>query len=111
MDSMAEIENRITSLLGGATGFGATVLFDCGEEGAVFVDGSGETIKISSQRAEADCNIAMSCRVFGRIMNGKLSETAAFMQGEMRITGEIGLATLVSDLMRSRAQENISAAS
>lgn len=108
---MAEIENRITSLLGGAKGFGAKVLFDCGEEGVVFVDGSGETIKISSQRAEADCIIAMSRGVFGRIMDGRLSETAAFMQGEMRITGEIGLATRVGDLMRSRAQEGISAAS
>ena len=104
MNAMTLIVERLTTLLDGVEGFPATVLFDCGDEGAVLIDGVSGKIVVTTERAPADCQITMSAAIFQRILNGELDETSAFMQGEMRIAGEIGLATRVSDLIRARAQ-------
>ncbi len=103
---MAEITERLIFLLDGVEGFSAAVLFDCGDEGVVLINGKGGTISIGTTRAPADCQIAMSAKTFQRILDGEQDETSAFMQGEMLITGEIGLATQVSNLIRARAQSD-----
>jgi len=105
MTPMTEIRNRLEDLLDGAEGFAASVLFDFGEAGAIHIDGSGGKIKLSSERHAASCTIAMPAETFVHILAGELDETAAFMQGEMRIQGEVRLATEVSDFIRKRAQE------
>lgn len=97
---MNDIAQRLSQLLDGREGFTAAVLFDCGEAGVVLIDGSSGAIKVSTTRGDTACTIAMSAETFRSILDGELDESAAFMAGEMRITGEIGLATQVSEFMR-----------
>ncbi len=104
MTPMDHIRARLAELLDGAEGFSATVLFDFGDAGAVHIDGSRGAIVLSPERGAAQCTIAMPAETFAHILKGELDETAAFMQGEMRLTGEVGLATRISDFIRERAQ-------
>lgn len=104
MTTMDDITARLTRLLDGAEGFPARVLFDFGEGRVLHVDGASGKIKLAAQAANADCIIAMPPEVFARILRGELDESAAFMGGNMRLTGEIGLATRMSDFLRTRAQ-------
>ncbi len=111
MSTLDEITRRLTDLLDGTEGFDAAVLFDCGEAGVIHIDGTSGVVKVSAQEGNHDCRIAMSAETFLHILDGEMDETAAFMQGEMRLTGEIGLATQVSDFIRVTAQaEDASAA-
>jgi len=105
MTSIEQIRARLHELLDGAEGFSASVQFDFGVRGVVHVDGKGDVIAISDERMPAACTIAMSPEIFVRILAGELDETAAFMQGNMKLEGQIGLATQISELIRARAQE------
>jgi len=104
MTTMDDIAARLTQLLDGAEGFPARVLFDFGGGHVLHVDGTSGRIKLTPRAADADCTIAMPPEVFARILRGELDESAAFMGGDMRLSGEIGLATRISDFLRTRAQ-------
>jgi len=104
MTAFDNIHARLAELLDGAEGFPATVQFDLGEAGVIHIDGSGGTISVRPHAAATACTVAMPVETFTRILAGELDESAAFMAGEMRITGEVGLATAISDLIRRRAQ-------
>jgi putative sterol carrier protein len=104
MTAMDDITARLTTLLDGAEGFSARVLFDFGEGRVLHVDGTKGPIALATEEGEADCIIAMPPEVFARILRGELDESAAFMSGDMQLKGEIGLATRISDFLRARAQ-------
>jgi len=100
---------QFAQALDGVDGFGARVLFDCGDAGAILVDGTGHHVSVSDTAGDADCIISMSAHTLGLIVEGELDETTAFTRGEMMLSGEIRLATLVSNLLRSRSQEMVQA--
>jgi len=104
MTAFDNIFARLAELLDGAEGFPATVQFDLGEAGTIHIDGSSGKISVKPVTAATACTVAMPVETFTRILAGELDETAAFMAGEMRITGEVGLATAISDLIRHQAQ-------
>ena len=104
MSTIDNIRARLAELLDGAEGFSASVLFDFGHAGVVHIDGGAGPIRLSDAVAPADCTIVMPSETFARILKGELDETAAFMQGEMQIKGEVGLAATISDFLRSQAQ-------
>ncbi len=103
MNAFSDIKSLLHARLDGADGFGANVLFDFGDDGALLVHGSGTSISVTEGRGPADCEIIMPARVFRRIMAGEIDETTAFTHGEMRLKGNIALATQVSNLIRARA--------
>jgi len=112
MNDIKLIQTRFAEVLNGTPGFGGSVLFDCGEAGSFFVDGMGERIVVaegSASSGAAKCTIAMGAQTLGAIIEGELEESAAFTQGDMKLSGDIRLATLVSNLLRSRAQEMVQA--
>ena len=104
MNLVDQIRARISGLLDGTEGLGAAVLFDCSPDGAVLIDGRQGPIRVSAGQGDADCVITLPTETFRRILDGEMDETTAFMHGEMRISGDIRLATQVSNLMRVRAQ-------
>ena len=104
MNIIKDITDRLSALLDGREGFASSVLFDCGDAGVVCVDGTSGTVKVSSTESAHSCRIAMSAQTFLRILDGEIDETAAFQHGEMRLSGDIGLATEVSNFMRTSAQ-------
>ncbi len=103
MSAFEEIKSLLHRSLDGAESFGADVLFEFGNDGAILVQGRGSQISLTESRGQADCEIIMSAAVFRRIMAGEINETTAFMEGEMRIVGDIALATKVSNLIRMGA--------
>ena len=105
MTAMDQIRARLTELLDGAEGFPARVLFDFGGGQVLHVDGTTGPIALAAEPREADCTIAMPPEVFARILRGEVDESAAFMSGDMRLKGEIGLATRISGFLRERARE------
>ena len=73
-----------------ATVPGKRVMLDFGESGVIMLDGVSKTV--SNNRGEADTTIQISLENFVAMAQGKLNGTMAFMQGKLKIKGDMATA-------------------
>lgn len=71
--------------------------FEIEDEGAIMVT-DGEVV-MDSGAEDADVTISASLDTFREIFDGELSPTAAYMSGQMRIDGDMGLAMKLSQVL------------
>jgi putative sterol carrier protein len=90
-----EILNRFSSA--GVTVPGKRVKFDFGDAGKIFMDGNAGTV--STEDAAADTTIKVKLEDFVDMAGGKLDPTAAFMQGKLRVEGDMGVAMQLQGVM------------
>lgn len=88
------IVERLRSKVAGS-GFDKSVKFDCGADGVIVVDGG----TVSTEDAAADCTIALSKTDLESMMAGELSPTAAFMQGRIKVDGDMSVAMQLSNVI------------
>lgn len=77
------------------SGFDKSVKFDLGSAGVIVIDGK----TVSTTDAPADCTITMSKDDFDALVAGELNPTAAFMQGKLRVDGDMSVAMSLSSLI------------
>lgn len=90
-----EILNRFSSA--GVTVAGKKVKFDFGDAGKIFLDGGAN--KVSSEDSAADTTIKVKLEDFVDMAQGKLDPTSAFMQGKLRVEGDMGVAMQLQSVM------------
>lgn len=102
MDARVEtIISEMGQRLGANSGLGGTLKFDFGELGSVFLDGKSEPNAVSDGSGQtADCTIRLSLDTFERIVARQLDPTSAFMQGKLRVSGDLGLAMKLSPILQ-----------
>jgi putative sterol carrier protein len=76
---------------------GKQVTFDFGDAGKIFLDGVAS--KVSAEDAAADTTIKVKLEDFVDMAGGKLDPTAAFMQGKLRVEGDMGVAMQLQGVM------------
>ena len=90
-----EILKRFTD--GNVTVPGKKVKFDFGDAGKIYLDGVGG--KVSNEDGAADTTIKVKLEDFVDMAGGKLDPTAAFMQGKLRVEGDMGVAMQLQGVM------------
>lgn len=90
-----EIYSRFSGA--GVTVTGKKVKFDFGDDGKIFLDGASNTI--SKDDAAADTTLKLKLSDFIDMAEGRLDPTAAFMQGKLRIDGDMGVAMQLQSVM------------
>ena len=75
----------------------ATVKFDFGDDGLIFIDGNAGTV--SNEDAEADCTITMTLSNFTALASGDLDPTTAFMMGKLKVKGSMGVAMKLQSIL------------
>lgn len=90
-----EILNRFSSA--NVTVPGKKVKFDFGDAGKIFLDGVAN--QVSKEDAAADTTIKVKLEDFVAMAQGQLDATAAFMQGKLRVEGDMGVAMQLQSVM------------
>lgn len=78
-----------------ASGFDRSVKFDTGSDGVIVIDGA----TISTTDAPTDCTISLSLDDLESLIAGELNPTAAFMQGKLKVEGDMSIAMALSQLL------------
>ena len=69
------------------------------DKNPVLIDGSGDENIISMSDDEADCTIEVSQEILEKLRDGEINPMMAVMGGQIKITGDMGLAMKVQSLI------------
>lgn len=97
--SLESVTEAVRARVGsGDSELGATVLFDFGDDGALFIDGASDPHVVNNDAGDADCTIAISMDDFELLLSGDLDPTTAFMMGKLKVDGDMGIAMKLSSV-------------
>jgi putative sterol carrier protein len=100
-EQVKEIIERMGTAIGPDSGLGGTLKFDFGEPGSVFIDGKSVPNTVTDGEGKnADCTITVSLETFDKMIKGELDGTSAFMQGKLRVAGDMGLAMRLGPILQ-----------
>jgi putative sterol carrier protein len=96
---LEDLTNKIKEKVGTNSGLDATVKFDLGGDGVIYVDGKSLPNSVSNEDKDADCTISMSLENFLQLIQGELDPTTAYMFGKLKVAGNMGVAMKLSKVI------------
>ena len=95
-----QIVDQMGPAIGDNSGLGGTLKFDFGADGSVLIDGKSTPNTVGDGEGKnADCTISVSLADFEKMVKGELDGTSAFMQGKLRVAGDMGLAMKLGPIL------------
>lgn len=91
---ISQFEKRAST----AAPIGGSIKFEVDGQG-ILIDGTGETNTVTTSNGEADCTISLTAEVLQKLRDGDINPMMAVMGGQIKITGDMGLAMKVHSLM------------
>lgn len=80
------------SKVGADSGLDATLKFDCGDGGCIFIDGKSTPNTVSNSTSEADCTVAITLDNLNAMLAGELDSVTGFMGGKLKVSGDMSIA-------------------
>ena len=100
-EQVQQIIDQMGGAIGANSGLGGTLKFDFGDPGSVYIDGKSSPNAVSDGAGkDADCTISLTLETFEKMVKGELDGTSAFMQGKLRVAGDMGLALRMQSLFQ-----------
>jgi putative sterol carrier protein len=97
--SIESARQAITEKVGTDSGLEATLRFDCGADGSIYIDGTATPNTVTDSTRPADCTIAVTLANLEAMIAGDLAATAAFMSGKLQVDGDIAVALRLSRVL------------
>lgn len=91
---VSQFEERAAS----AAPIGGTLKFVVDDQ-PIVIDGTADQNTVSAAEADTDCTISLSVDVLQKLRDGELNPMMAVMGGQIKISGDMGLAMKVQSLM------------
>jgi putative sterol carrier protein len=100
MADLAQVTDRIRQAVGENSGLGKTVKLDFGGDGKIYIDGASSPNSVTNEDKPADAVVQISWDDFLALSQGQLDPMMAFMQGKMKIQGDMMLAQRLAPLLK-----------
>jgi putative sterol carrier protein len=95
MATLQEITAIMAGAVGEDSGLGKTLKFDFKGDGFIHIDGGS----VTNDDKPADCTIVIAFDDFQLMADGKLDPTMAFMQGKIKVNGDMSVAMKLQPIM------------
>ncbi|CAN5270767.1 SCP2 sterol-binding domain-containing protein [soil metagenome] len=100
MPDLAQVTEHIRSAVGDSSGLGKTVKIDLGDAGKIFIDGASTPNTVTNDDNAADATVSIGWDDFLALSDGKLDPMMAFMQGKLKIAGDMMLVQKLAPLLK-----------
>jgi putative sterol carrier protein len=97
--SLEQLTTGMRERVASKSGLDATVKFNFGADGIIFLDGTKSPYTVSNEDKDADCTITISMSDFIAMTKGELDGTTAFMMGKLKVAGNMGIAMKLSSVL------------
>ena len=94
-----QIEAQMKARALNFVGLGALVKFDFGSIGALFIDGRTTPPTISREGVSPDTTLTISPENLVKLAEGQLAPTLAFMTGKLKVSGSMGIALKLANML------------
>ncbi|MFZ6747572.1 SCP2 sterol-binding domain-containing protein [Undibacterium sp. Ren11W] len=98
MDLQACTE-AIRAKVGDQSNLNATLKFDCGSDGVVFIDALSTPNIVSNENLDAGCTVAMLLEDLSAMLNGELTPVNGFMAGKLKVSGDMSVAMRLQNVV------------
>ena len=82
----------IRTKVGADSGLGATLKFDCGADGVIYVDAKSTPNTVSNDNTDAECTVGITLENLNALLTGDLEPATGFMMGKLKVTGDMSVA-------------------
>lgn len=101
MTDLDALTRAIRDKVGPQPGLGRVAVLDFGAFGVIRIDGASSPAVVDNETGAADVTISMSPEDFIGLRQGRLDPMMAFMQGKMKIEGDMALAQKLAPMLRA----------
>ncbi len=95
--TLEELTQKANAAVSAGGDFTKKVKFDFGDVGKLLIDGAGG--KADNSDDDADATIKVDWDDFQKISGGEMDPTMAFMQGKLKVEGDMSVAMQLQSLM------------
>ena len=78
--------------VGADSGLNASLKFDCGDDGIVYIDGKATPNTVDNLEREADCTVTITLENLTAMLTGELEPVTGFMTGRFTVAGDMSVA-------------------
>jgi len=100
MADLASVTQAIRERVGENSGLGKTVKIDTGETGKIYIDGASVPNQVTNDDKPADATVSIGWDDFMALSEGRLDPMMAFMQGKLKIAGDMMIAQKLAPLLK-----------
>jgi putative sterol carrier protein len=97
--TLDDLTARIRQKAAGSPPLGYRVKFELDDDGIIFWDGTNSAAAIGNEDGEADTTIGISADDLGKMIEGTLNPTLAYMTGRLKVRGSMGVALKISQML------------
>jgi putative sterol carrier protein len=87
-----ECTQAIRTKVGADSGLAATLKFDCGADGTVFIDGRSAPNSVDNGNGDAECTVGITLENLAAMLRGELEPATGFMMGKLKVSGDMSVA-------------------
>jgi putative sterol carrier protein len=90
--NVSQLTERVRSAVGAESGLDATIKFNFGDEGVIYIDGKSKPNAVTNENRDSQIVISFTPDTLTRILDKQLNPKVALMTGKMKLRGDLRIA-------------------